>query len=518
MGLKWCASDVDTRLCRYVKGETLVKKIVIIGGGIAGLSAGIFAQKSGYESTILEKLPTLGGECTGWDRDGYHVDGCIHWLVGTKPGTPMHQLWREVGALEGAEIYHPDSFLTYEHDDVTVSLYRDLERLRASWLALSPEDTDAINNFCHTVQQLQTFEIPCDKPMDLMSLLEKIRMLASMKEAGIVMRKYGKLSLRDYARTFKHPALQALLASFLPEGYSASSIFFALASFTKGQASIPRGGSKAFSMRMVKRYLSLGGTIEAPCEVVDLVVDRNAVTQVITGNGGVFAADYFVAACDPHVLYQRLLKGKYRDRAFELRYQNPTDYPLASHVLVALGYEGKMDTIPRSLSFPIAPFEINQRTIDRLSIAHYQHEPTFAPQGHTVITCAINQFHDDWEAWDSLAENRQDYRQEKMRIGTAVLQAVERRFSQMAGGLKILDVATPKTYERYCNAYRGAFMAFLPTVRGKMMAHTGRIKGLSNLHLTGQWLQPPGGLPVAAITGKDTIMRICRQDRKSFSS
>jgi phytoene desaturase len=69
-----------------------MKKIVIIGGGIAGLSAGIFAQKNGFESTILEKHHTTGGECTGWDRRGYHIDGCIHWLVGTKEGTPIREL------------------------------------------------------------------------------------------------------------------------------------------------------------------------------------------------------------------------------------------------------------------------------------------------------------------------------------------------------------------------------------------------------------------------------------------
>ena len=58
-----------------------MRKIVIIGGGIAGLSAGIFAQLNGFESVILEKNKTLGGECTGWDRQGYHIDGCIHWLT-----------------------------------------------------------------------------------------------------------------------------------------------------------------------------------------------------------------------------------------------------------------------------------------------------------------------------------------------------------------------------------------------------------------------------------------------------
>jgi len=94
--------------------------IVIIGGGIAGLSAGIFAQANGLQATILEKHTLLGGECTGWDRKGYHIDGCIHWLLGTKEGTPMNDLWRSVGALDGVEIYHPETFLTYEHESGTV--------------------------------------------------------------------------------------------------------------------------------------------------------------------------------------------------------------------------------------------------------------------------------------------------------------------------------------------------------------------------------------------------------------
>ncbi|MDW7650275.1 MAG: NAD(P)/FAD-dependent oxidoreductase [Bacillota bacterium] len=493
-----------------------MKKVVIIGGGIAGLSAGIFARKNGFETVILEKHHTLGGECTGWDRQGYHIDGCIHWLVGTKAGTPIHDLWTAVGALDGVEVYHPESFLACEHQGVRVHLYRDLNRLKTSWLKLSPEDEGAINDFCQTIEKLQTFEIPVGKPMDMMNIVEKIRLMSSMKDAGMVMQKYGKVSLTDYAKKFKHPALRETLASFLPDGYSASSVFFALASFTKGQASIPYGGSKALAMRMVDRYLSLGGTIEASCEVKDLIVDRNNVNRVVCKNGKTFTADYFIAACDAHVLYERLLKGKYPDRDFQRRYQNHKDYPLASNIYIALGYEGEMGDLPRSLRFPVAPFNINQTPVTSLLMTHYQYEPDFAPQGHTLITCAINQFHADYEAWDALAQDPQAYSREKARIGEAVCRSIETRFPQMAGKLKVLDVATPKTYERYCNAYRGSFMAFLPTTRGKMMSHSGRIKGLNNILLSGQWLQPPGGLPVALVTGKDTIIRICKQERQRF--
>lgn len=50
------------------------------------------AQKTyiGDQFLDLEKHSILGGECTAWDRDEYHIDGCIHWLVETKTGTPMN--------------------------------------------------------------------------------------------------------------------------------------------------------------------------------------------------------------------------------------------------------------------------------------------------------------------------------------------------------------------------------------------------------------------------------------------
>lgn len=63
-------------------------KLVIIGGGISGLIAGILAQKQGYQTLILEKNKMAGGECTGWNRQGYHIDNCIHWLVGCKQESP----------------------------------------------------------------------------------------------------------------------------------------------------------------------------------------------------------------------------------------------------------------------------------------------------------------------------------------------------------------------------------------------------------------------------------------------
>jgi phytoene dehydrogenase-like protein len=77
----------------------MTKKVAIIGAGLAGLSAGIYLQKSGVTTEIFELAPWAGGVCTAWVRQGYRFDGCIHWMVGTKPGTSIHKLYLEVGAL-----------------------------------------------------------------------------------------------------------------------------------------------------------------------------------------------------------------------------------------------------------------------------------------------------------------------------------------------------------------------------------------------------------------------------------
>lgn len=48
--------------------EQITKKILVMGGGIAGLTAAIEATKAGYEVTIVEKTDKLGGKALGWRK------------------------------------------------------------------------------------------------------------------------------------------------------------------------------------------------------------------------------------------------------------------------------------------------------------------------------------------------------------------------------------------------------------------------------------------------------------------
>jgi phytoene dehydrogenase-like protein len=42
------------------------------------------------------------------------------------------------------------------------------------------------------------------------------------------------------------------------------------------------------------------------------------------------------------------------------------------------------------------------------------------------------------------------------------------------------------------------------------------LPGLDNFYMAGQWVNPGGGMPTAAMSGNHTIQFICKKDKKKF--
>ena len=82
------------------------ESMIIIGAGLGGLSTGCYAQMNGYKTQIFEMHEIPGGCCTAWDRGDFTFDCCISWLLGNGPGNEMHQIWLELGALQGKQMRH----------------------------------------------------------------------------------------------------------------------------------------------------------------------------------------------------------------------------------------------------------------------------------------------------------------------------------------------------------------------------------------------------------------------------
>ncbi|MHA1294496.1 MAG: FAD-dependent oxidoreductase [Promethearchaeota archaeon] len=57
------------------KEVDITKKTLIIGGGVAGLTAGIDLAEQGFEVYLIEKSPTIGGKMAMLDRT-FPTDDC----------------------------------------------------------------------------------------------------------------------------------------------------------------------------------------------------------------------------------------------------------------------------------------------------------------------------------------------------------------------------------------------------------------------------------------------------------
>lgn len=492
--------------------ETNMEKIVIIGGGIAGLSAGIYARLSGFDVEIYEKNPIPGGECMGWNRDGYHIDNCIHWLTGTRKDTDLYEAWKKVGALsDDTEYVTVDSFFTAVHEGQKITLWADLERTKREMLELSPEDADEIEKFIQFTEYSRQCQLPLRKPMEMYTVKDYIEMGKKMADFPKVMKEFGKISLEDYSKHFKHPLLQKMLCDYLPRQYSAYSFFVSYATIVDGNGNIPMGASLQMSLRIEKRFKELGGRIYYNENVDSIVIDESSKSRKASGiklaDGKIIEAEYIIPAVDTHFLFNKLLPDTYMPKILKTAYDNPEFYPVNSGFQVAYNVPVS-DSVSGTLFMDIEPITVGSTTYSRMYVKNYNYDPIFIKDGRCVLQAGISQNDNDFACWESLTD--EEYRQKKEEITGLITAQLNKLFPQYNGDIQHLDTWTMLTYVRYCNAYRGSYMSFTTTPKGKQVILNGKIKGLHNVFIAGQWTYSPGGLPVAVASGKFAVQRILK--------
>jgi squalene-associated FAD-dependent desaturase len=73
-----------------------LKSVIVIGGGLAGLAAGVALAEAGWRVRLFEQRPFLGGRATSYVLpDGEHVDNCQHVTFGCC--TNLDDFYRRVG-------------------------------------------------------------------------------------------------------------------------------------------------------------------------------------------------------------------------------------------------------------------------------------------------------------------------------------------------------------------------------------------------------------------------------------
>jgi phytoene dehydrogenase-like protein len=493
------------------------RSIAIIGAGVAGLATGCYAQMNGYRTQIFEMHALPGGVCTSWRRDGYIFDGCLQWLMGTRPGSPLNRVWQELGALTGREIVNHDEFLRIEgRDGRTLVVYADADRLERHLRELAPADAAISHALCEVIRRSAELDLRDGSAHGLAGVASWLAAGARLVPVTPTLAGWLGITWQELAACFTDRFVRdAIRSIFDVPDFPALLGLMPLVWMHARDAGYPIGGSLAFAQAIEQRYRDLGGEISYGARVDTILVEDGRAVGVRLADGTEHRADDVVSAADGHTTIFSLLEGRYTSSALRRAYlTQPIFRPL---VQVSLGVTRDLSAEPHALTFPLpTPAAIAGEVRESLTVRHFGYDPTLAPAGKSVLEVLLET---DYDLWAGLARDRAQYDGEKDRIAEAIVHALDQRFPGLTQDVEALDVATPMTWERITGNWRGAYEAWLPT-RGNIMrslrAGTRKtLPGLERFFMTGQWVSG-GGLPAVAPAARSLVQTICKRDKRRF--
>jgi phytoene dehydrogenase-like protein len=494
------------------------KSIIIIGGGLTGLATGCYGRMNGYKTTIFEMHDIAGGVCTAWKRKGYTIDGAMNWLVGTGPKKNFHKFWEELGAAGNWKIYNHELYSIYEDKDgKAFNVYCDADRFEQYLLELAPEDKDVIREFTKGIRDFSRMDIPTGKPNELNSWFDKIKTV-KMLPMLMTMKKLMKVTAGEFFKRCKNPYLrQALTSAFGGDQAPMMMIFWVIGYQHAKAAGYVLGGALELVHFLEERYRALGGEIHCKARVVKILVENDKAVGIKLADGTEHRADWVVSAADGRTTIFNMLEGKYVDDAIKSRYDNPKLFsPL---VYIGLGVADRCEQIPPSLSglsFPLeTPITVAGKERNRLNVLTYIFDPSLAPEGKTVLIVGLDT---DYDYWEKLYKDTEKYKAEKERIADEVIAALDKRFPGLASKIEMRDIATPMTWVRYTGNWRGSYEGWMFSAESFTGSMKKTLPGLDNFYMAGQWVNPGGGMPTAAMSGNHTIQLICSRDKKEFTT
>jgi phytoene dehydrogenase-like protein len=497
------------------KSMIMKPKVVIIGGGIAGLSAGIYAAMNGFETEILEMHSVAGGQCTAWERRKFHFDYCLHWLVGTSKGA-FHDIWKETNVLNDYTeiIDHEIHSQIMDTSGNKFIIYTNIERWEKYLLEIAPEDEMPIRKMCRDMRRSVALE-PFSLPPELRNLFEYIRLLPKMFPLFRVVQKYGRLTCREYfdKLNFKSDKIRsALYAMYGDQNFSALAFLFMLGWFNQKNAGYIKGGSYPLAQRMVEKFNKLGGRLSYNKKVAKITVKEDKVRGVILEDGTIIPADYVISAADGYTTIFKMLEGKYLSKKFDYAYKNWELFkPL---VQVSFGISDVVKSDAPVIFCCAKGMTIGKTLLDSgFSVMNYSYDDTMAPEGKTTI---VMRYESPWKLWENL--EGENYLKEKKQIQKDAIARLEMIFPGISEFIEVVDIATPKTNVRYTGVKEGAYEGFLPSRENMMKSLKMYLPKLQNFYMAGQWLFPGGGLPPSAQSGKWAVRLICKTRKQGFVS
>lgn len=502
--------------------------VIVVGGGLAGLSAGAHLAAGGMKVLLCEQHDKVGGCATRFERDPFVFEASLHEMAGGGPGKKdrgLFQLLKLCGVDQKVNLYELPHFYRSIFPGVDVTLPPNWEGFKAELKRRWPEESEGIEKFHRLCRD--TFQ----DLMELKDLFRQTGLRAMLTKALVPLRqptffKYKDRTLQDLLDDcFTGEAIKAVVSQLwvyygapVPDQTALLTLAATEVYLTDGAWHI-EGTSQELSDAYAERIEELGGTVLTDTLVTRIDTQDGVVTGIQTENGRSYTARYVVANTDPFQLTYKLIGSdkvpeSYKDSFKGLKPANSLcgvylglniDLKARGYDDTEIFYNPVMDSVVLHDAMMSSDFE-NGAVV--LTIYSNYGDPVYAPPGKSVVTLNAYSQISQWPEYGD------EYDKKKEKMVDALVALAGRVIPELADPdvIEHKEGFTPRTIQRYTMNRGGVVYGFyMSTDQWQKIPHQ---TPFPNLFIASNWSQAWHGMGSAQINGWRAARLI--QDREGL--
>tara|TARA_B100002052_G_scaffold135079_1_gene124053 strand:- start:1286 stop:2752 length:1467 start_codon:yes stop_codon:yes gene_type:complete len=286
------------------------KKVIVVGSGFGGLASAIRLKAKGYDVTLLEKHPDLGGRARVFKKGNFTYDGGPTVITAPYLIEELFSLFNKK-ISDYVKIVPLDLWYRFVFNNGQTFDYSGNEKLMEKEIKkFSDKDFKGYNELVNFTEKIfdKGFTDLSDKPFNnLPFMLKQIPALLKLKSYKSVYKLVSNyISNEKLRRVFSmHP----LLVGGNP--FTTTSIY-TLILFLEKKWGIhySMGGTGNIVKALEKLMLEEGIKIIKDAEVTEIITENKNVKSVKINNSTIIECNYIVCNSDPPNVYKNLIKSK----------------------------------------------------------------------------------------------------------------------------------------------------------------------------------------------------------------
>ena len=480
-----------------------MKKCIIIGSGLGGLSTGVILSKNGYDVTILEQASQVGGCLQCFTRDGVKFETGMHFIGSLDDGQVLSHYFNYLGIKDKVVLNRldPKAYDVVSLQGERFAFPNGRDAFIEKFAQRFPDQRENLERYCDLVEQVASLS-----PFrDLQHVVDESRFIDD---------KLLYQSLSDVIdQTITDPLLREVLVGNLSlyaaqKGKTPFATHAFIFDFYNSSAFRIVGGSDAIVKALTEVFEQHGGKVLTRRKVTKVLVEGKKASGVLTDNGEKFTADVVISDVNPKQMIGMVDDGVFT-QAYKSRIKGIADTTAVFSLFLRFK-EGAMPYLNSNFyGFSTdSPWQMNGDIGDKWPqgylYMHHCHEPNpkYARGGVVLAYMSMDAVR-NWSD-TSIGHRGDDYERFKAHMAERLLDSVEKDFPGLRDAVEAYYAASPLTYRDYTSTPEGSIYGLEKNVNNIADRVSYKTK-VSNLLLVGQNINSHGMLGVLVGT-----MNVCQ--------